>query len=132
MNKNFNLKISEKDKINNYPNIIKSIEKKSFNNNIFNIIKVNVGDIIKIEYNVSLEKDKIRIETYEGLIISKKNKNIILKRSINGINIEQILPLISPKIISITKKKSSKIRRSKLFFIRHLSEKKIRTKLQFY
>ena len=101
-----------------------------------NLTNINVGDIIKVEYNSSLEANKIRIENYEGLIISKKNKNytqaITLRRNIKGIIVEHTLPLYSPRIKSIIKKKESKIRKSKLFFIRKLSEKKIKKKLKFY
>jgi large subunit ribosomal protein L19 len=136
MTKNFNLKINTKDKISNYYNIIQFVEKKALSNNILNGIDINVGDIIRMEYNISLEKNKIRTEIYEGLIISKQNKNynksIILRRNIKGIIIEQIFPLVSPRILSIIIKKTSKIRKSRLFFVRKLSEKKIRTKLKFY
>jgi large subunit ribosomal protein L19 len=136
MNNIFNLKTNITDKIDNYSDIIKFVEKTSLNNDQQNITAINVGDIIRIEYNISLEKDKIRLETYEGLVISKKNKNnnkaIVLRRNVRGIIIEQTIPLYSPKIKSIITKKKSKTRRSKLYFIKKLSEKKIKNKLKFY
>jgi large subunit ribosomal protein L19 len=136
MNNIFNLKTSVSDKIDNYSNIIKFIEKESLHNNVSNVIDIKVGDIIKVEYNVSLEENKIRIENYEGLVISKQNKDynksIILRRNIKGVILEHIIPLYSPRIKSIIKKKESKVKRSKLFFTRKLSEKKIKNKLKFY
>ena len=96
---------------------------------------INIGDVVKLQYKVP-DGDKERIQNYEGLIISKKNKNytqaITLRRNIKGIIVEHTLPLYSPRIKSIIKKKESKIRKSKLFFIRKLSEKKIKKKLKFY
>tara|TARA_B110000285_G_C14823637_1_gene467666 strand:+ start:306 stop:716 length:411 start_codon:yes stop_codon:yes gene_type:complete len=136
MNNIFNLKTNITYKIDNCLNIITFIEKEYLKNNKPNLTNINVGDIIKVEYNSSLEANKIRIESYEGLIISKKNKNysqaIILRRNIKGIIVEHTIPLYSPRIKSIIKKKKSKIRKSKLFFIRKLSEKKIKKKLKFY
>lgn len=136
MNNIFNLKTSVSDRINNYSNIIQFVEKKSLRTSVLNIIDIKVGDIIKVEYNVSSEENKVRIENYEGTIISKQNKDynksIILRRNIKGVILEHIIPLYSPRIKSITKKKESKIKRSKLFFTRKLSEKKIKNKLKFY
>jgi len=136
MNNIFNLKTNITYKIDNCLNMVTFIEKEYLNSNKINVANINVGDIIKVEYNSSLEANKIRIENYEGLIISKKNKNytqaITLRRNIKGIIVEHTLPLYSPRIKSIIKKKESKIRKSKLFFIRKLSEKKIKKKLKFY
>jgi large subunit ribosomal protein L19 len=92
-----------------------------------------VGDIIKIEYKIP-EGDKERIKSYEGLIISKQNrslgKSFTLRRTVQGVGIEQIFLLHSPKIASITKKQSSKVRRAKLYFIRDLSGKSTRLKIK--
>jgi large subunit ribosomal protein L19 len=80
---------------------------------------LNVGQIIEISTKVS-EGEKERIQKYEGLIIAKKNnsKTITLRRSVEGIGIEQIFFIHSPKIQQIKKKESIKIRRSKLYFLR--------------
>jgi len=50
---------------------------------------------------------------------------------VQGIGVEQIFLLHSPKIQTIVKKQSSKIRRSKLYFIRQLSGKSTRLKRKF-
>ncbi len=82
--------------------------------------EINIGDIIRLEYKIP-EGDKERIQIYEGLVIAKKNKNLgksfTLRRNVQGIGIEQIFLFHSPKIASITTKQSSKVRRSKLYFI---------------
>ena len=45
-----------------------------------------------------------------------------------GIGVEQIFLLYSPKIVSLLKKQSSKVRRAKLYFIRELTGKSTRLK----
>ena len=77
MNNIFNLKTNITYKIDNCLDIITFIEKEYLKNNKPNLTNINVGDIIKVEYNSSLEANKIRIESYEGLIISKKRQNIL-------------------------------------------------------
>ena len=107
---------------------IKLIESKFLKPNLIKSSTTNtnleVGDIIRIGYTI-LEGEKERIQYYEGLVISKSNrtlgKTITVRRNVQGIGIEQIFLLHSPKIVSITKKQSSKVRRAKLYFIRGLS-----------
>jgi large subunit ribosomal protein L19 len=95
--------------------------------------EINIGDIIRLEYKIP-EGDKERIQIYEGLVIAKKNKNLgksfTLRRNVQGVGIEQIFLFHSPKIASITTKQSSKVRRSKLYFIRSLSGKSTRFKIK--
>ena len=123
MTKNSIYKIKSDNKINNYNEIINFVENKSLTKNKFDF---NVGNIITIQYNTSTDKEKTRIETYDGLVISKSNKNFTLRRNIKGYIIEYIIPVNSPKILSIINKKSLKIRKSKLYFINKFNEKKIK------
>jgi large subunit ribosomal protein L19 len=120
----------------NNTNLIKLIESKFLRSNILvNDPKneINVGDIIKIDYRIP-EGDKERIQSYEGLVICKQNKNLgksfTLRRTVQGVGIEQIFLLHSPKIASITRKQASKVRRAKLYFIRSLSGKSTRLKIK--
>jgi large subunit ribosomal protein L19 len=95
---------------------------------------IEVGDIIRLGYLIP-EGEKERTQYYEGLIISKSNrslgKSFTLRRTVAGVGVEQIFLLNSPKIVSITKKQSSKVRRAKLYFIRSLSGKATRLKTKF-
>lgn len=96
--------------------------------------KINVGEIIRIGYTIQ-EGDKERVQYYEGLIIAQQNRGLnrsfTLRRTVQGIGLEQVFILHSPKIVSIVKKQKSKIRRSKLYFIRELSGKSTRLKRKF-
>lgn len=93
--------------------------------------KIRVGDIIRMGYTIP-EGDKERIQYYEGLIISINNrslgKSFTLRRTVQGIGVEQVFLANSPKITSIIRKQASKVRRAKLYFIRALRGKSTRLK----
>lgn len=93
-----------------------------------------IGDVIRLAYSVP-EGEKERTQYYEGLLIAINNrglgKSFVIRRIVQGIGIEQVFVLHSPKILSIVKKQSSKVRRSKLYYIRNLRGKatKLKAKL---
>jgi len=110
---------------------IKYIESKTKKNNIDQDIRP--GDVVKVGYKIP-EGEKERIQFYEGIIIGKQNRGIgksfTLRRTVEGIGIEQIFLSNSPKLISITVKQSSKVRRSKLYFLRYLQGKATKLKIK--
>jgi large subunit ribosomal protein L19 len=114
--------------------LIKLIEKKYLKENALltdTNQNLRVGDIIRLGYIIP-EGDKERTQYYEGLIISISNrglgKSFTLRRTVQGIGVEQVFLANSPKITSIVKKQSSKVRRAKLYFIRSLRGKSTRLK----
>lgn len=98
------------------------------------IPNVRVGDNIKLGIQIK-EGEKVRIQSYEGVIISKKNtglnKTITVRKIMQGIGIERCFLLHSPKIDSIQILRSAKVRRSKLYYLRNLSGKATRLKQRF-
>lgn len=95
--------------------------------------KFIVGSVIRLGYNIQ-EGEKERMQTYEGLIIAKQNRGlsqtITVRRKVQGIGVEQIFLLNSPKIVFVTQIRQSKVKRAKLFFVRSLSSKSLRLKLK--
>jgi large subunit ribosomal protein L19 len=128
--------INKKEKIHS-TDYIKLVEEKFLKNH--DIISPNqnkrleIGDIVRVGYLIQ-EGNKERTQYYEGLVISQSNrglgKSFTIRRSIQGVGVEQVFLLHSPKIVSITKKQSSKVRRAKLYFIRELSGKSTRLKVK--
>ena len=117
-------------------NYIEYIETKIRNKNTEQTVKkdpIEVGDIIRIGYLIP-EGDKERTQYYEGVVIAKQNrglgKSFTIRRSVQGIGVEQVFLQNSPKIVSITKKQSSKVRRAKLYYLRELSGKSTRLKVK--
>jgi len=85
----------------------------------------SVGDTVKVNYKIK-EKDKERIQAFDGVIISikgsKDNKNFLLKKNASdSVTVERIFPVNSPWIESIKKLRGPKykIRRSKLNYLRN-------------
>jgi large subunit ribosomal protein L19 len=93
-----------------------------------------VGDNVKLGVLIK-EGNKERTQYYEGIIIAKKNtrinKTITVRRVLQGIGIERIFLIHSPKLVSLEVTKSSRVRRSKLYYLRNLSGKASRLKQRF-
>jgi|TARA_B100000768_G_scaffold141486_1_gene133168 large subunit ribosomal protein L19 len=122
--------IKENLKINKHA-ILKKVESEYLKLDIPN---VRIGDTVRLGVQIK-EGQKTRTQAYEGVIISKKNtglaKTITVRRVMQGIGIERCFLLNSPKISSIEIKRSSKVRRSKLYYLRQLSGKATRLKERF-
>src|ERR1700674_2019030 len=93
------------------------------------------GDTVKV--NVRLlegegEKVKERIQTFEGVVISKKGRassvTFTVRRVSFGTGVERIFPLPSPSLSSIEVLGKSRVRRARLFFPRDLRGKAARIK----
>jgi large subunit ribosomal protein L19 len=99
-----------------------------------NIPILQIGDNVKIGVKI-IEGNKERIQFYEGIIIAKKNTSInttiTVRKTLQGIGIERIFLIHSPKLDSITVLRSSKVRRSKLYYLRKLKGKASRLKQKF-
>uniref|UniRef100_UPI003001FBD5 ribosomal protein L19 n=1 Tax=Cocconeiopsis kantsiensis TaxID=3082010 RepID=UPI003001FBD5 len=95
---------------------------------------LRIGDNVKIGVKI-IEGNKERVQFYEGTILAKKNSSInttiTVRKILQGIGIERIFLIHSPKIDSITVLRSSKVRRSKLYYLRKLRGKASRLKQTF-
>lgn len=98
--------------------IIKAIEKEHMRSDL---PEMKIGDIVKVFVKV-IEGTRERLQGFEGYIIARKggglSETIIVRRVSFGIGIERTFPIHSPKIASIEKVRSSKVRRSKLYYLR--------------
>lgn len=98
------------------------------------IPSVQIGDNVKVGVKI-IEGNKERVQFYEGTVIAKKNSSInttiTVRKILQGIGIERIFLIHSPKIDSIDILRSSKVRRSKLYYLRKLKGKAGRLKQTF-
>lgn len=115
----------------NKTKLIKQVEEKHIKQQLPNL---SVGDNVKLGVLIK-EGNKERTQYYEGIIIAQKNtrinKTITVRRVLQGIGIERIFLIHSPKLISLQVLKSSSVRRSKLYYLRNLSGKASRLKQRF-
>jgi large subunit ribosomal protein L19 len=99
-----------------------------------NLPVLKIGDNVKIGVKI-IEGNKERVQFYEGTIIAKKNSSvnttITVRKILQGIGIERIFLIHSPKVDSITVLRSSKVRKSKLYYLRNLRGKASRLKQSF-
>ncbi len=99
-----------------------------------NLPVLKIGDNVKIGVKI-IEGNRERVQFYEGTIIAKKNSlintTITVRKILQGIGIERIFLIHSPKIDSIQVLHSSKVRRAKLYYLRNLRGKASRLKQTF-
>src|SRR3990172_5282879 len=93
-----------------------------------NIHQIRPGDTVRVSFKIT-EGAKTRIQTFEGICISKKhgetlNGSFTIRKISGGIGVERTFPLHSPLITKLEKVKSRKVRQSKLYFVRDLVGKK--------
>jgi len=95
------------------------------------IPEIRTGDVVQVAYRV-IEGGKERVQLYEGVVIAMKSRGvshtITVRKSSFGIAVERIFPVNSPLVASITVQKHSKVRRSKLYYLRERSGKSARLK----
>ena len=92
-----------------------------------------IGDTIKVHYKI-VEGNRERIQVYEGVVIAIDgtgiNKSITVRKISFDVGVERIFPFYSPKIAKIEVSRKSKVRRSKLYFLRDKKGKSARLKEQ--
>ena len=95
---------------------------------------IKIGDNVRIGFKI-FEGNKERIQFYEGIVIAKKNTSfnttITVRKILQGIGVERIFLINSPKVDSIDILRSSKVRKSKLYYLRQLKGKASRLKQLF-
>ena len=94
--------------------------------------QINPGDIIRVHQKIK-EGNKERIQVFEGIVIKTHRKvgpsaTFTVRKISSGVGVERIFVLQSPNIVKIEFKKSSKVRRAKLYYLRNLSGKALRLK----
>jgi len=110
-------------------------------NNIFKIIsdkkeKIQIptfktGDTICVNFNIIDNKYKNRSQSFEGLVLSKKNginPTCTIRKISFGEGVEKTFFINSPTINWIKVKKQGLVRKSKIYYIKKLTGKASRIK----
>jgi large subunit ribosomal protein L19 len=82
------------------------------------IPEFKAGDTLRVHTRV-IEGEKERIQIFEGVCIRRKGSS-------NGVGVERIFPLHSPRISKIENTKIGRVRRAKLYYLRKLRGKAAR------
>ena len=91
--------------------------------------RYRAGDTVRVHVRIT-EGTKERIQVFEGLVIATRDRgvrsSITVRKVSHGIGVERIFPIYAGSIAKIEWKRRSRIRRSKLYYIRELRGKKAR------
>lgn len=99
-------------------------------------LDVRSGDTVRV-YSKIEEKGKTRLQAFEGLVLARKGgtepgATITVRKVSNGVGVERIFPVYSPLIDKIEILKRSKVKKSKLYFLRNKTAKEILRKLKAF
>jgi large subunit ribosomal protein L19 len=111
--------------------IIRSIEAEQIKTDL---PIINVGDTIKVGVRIR-EGEKERIQPYEGTVIAMRNgginETITVRKIFQGVGVERVFLIHSPRIATITIIRRGKARRAKLYYLRDRVGKSARLKQRF-
>lgn len=89
------------------------------------------GDTLNVHVRV-IEGDKERIQQFQGVVLGRHGSGMsatfTVRKVSDGVGVERIFPLHSPRVSKIEVVKEGKVRRAKLYYIRKLATKQIRQK----
>ncbi|MHB2150925.1 50S ribosomal protein L19 [Calditrichota bacterium LG25] len=93
------------------------------------IPEFKAGDTVAVHVRV-IEGNKERIQVFQGVCIKRKGGGIhqtfTVRKISNGVGVERIFPVHSPKIAKIEVLKRGRVRRAKLYYLRKLRGKAAR------
>ena len=118
--------------------IIRSIETAEINRVKQELNKqvpeIYVGDTVRVGVRIK-EGNKERVQPYEGTVIAMRNgginETITVRRVFQGVGVERVFLIHSPRIATIQVMRRGKVRRAKLYYLRDRVGKATRVKQRF-
>jgi large subunit ribosomal protein L19 len=93
--------------------------------------QIDIGDTVKVFVKIK-EGGKERTQGYEGVVIKRRGSGLgatlTVRRVFQGIGIERVFLLHSPRVEKITVQRRGHVRRSKLYYLRKRTGKATRIK----
>lgn len=89
------------------------------------------GDTLRVNVRVR-EGEKERLQAFEGVCIARRGSGVsetfTVRKISNGVGVERIFPVHSPMLGDVTVVRRGRVRRAKLYYLRHLTGKATRIK----
>ena len=108
--------------------IIKAIENEYLKSDL---PEIEVGDTVKVNVRI-VEGNKERLQAFEGVVLKKSGmgarKMITVRKVFQGIGVERVFPVHSPRVESIKVLRKGDVRRAKLYYLRERTGKATRIK----
>ena len=93
--------------------------------------EINPGDTVRVSVRI-IEGNKERTQAFEGTILKKRGsgigKTITVRKIFQGVGVERVFAIYSPRVEKIQILRRGDVRRSKLYYLRALSGKATRIK----
>lgn len=98
-------------------------------------LDLRVGDTVRVHQKITEQSGKTRIQIFEGLVLARKHgaepgATFTVRRTAGGYGVEKIFPLYSPMIDKIEIVRRSKVRQSKLYYIRDKAAREIKRQMR--
>lgn len=93
--------------------------------------ELNPGDTVKVMVKIK-EGNKERVQGYEGVVLKLSgagiNKTVTVRRVFQGVGVERVFLLHSPKLDSVKVIRRGDVRRARLYYLRQRTGKAARIK----
>jgi large subunit ribosomal protein L19 len=93
-----------------------------------------IGDTVDVHVRI-LEGEKDRIQIFNGVVIARSGHNtrevFTVRRIVQGEGVERTFPVHSPRVADVVVKRSGRVRRAKLYYLRERSGKAVRLKERY-
>ena len=112
--------------------IVESLGKKYLDKEL---PELNPGDTVRVSVRI-VEGNKERTQAFEGTILKKRGsgigKTITVRKVFQGVGVERVFPVYSPRVEKITVVRRGDVKRAKLYYLRERSGKatRIREKIE--
>ncbi|MFG3817503.1 50S ribosomal protein L19 [Limnothrix redekei] len=115
----------------NAQEVIRSIEAEQLKSDL---PVLYIGDTVRVGVVIQ-EGGKERVQPYEGTIIAMRNgginETVTVRRVFQGVGVERVFLLHSPRVANIKVVRRGKVRRAKLYYLRQRIGKATRIKERF-
>jgi large subunit ribosomal protein L19 len=85
------------------------------------IPRFEIGDTVDVHVRI-LEGQKERVQVFNGVVIGRRGEGMremfTVRRIVQSEGVERVFPLHSPKIAKIEVKRTGRVRRAKLYYLR--------------
>lgn len=113
----------------NCQNIVESVEKQYLKDKK-DLPQLNPGDMVKVMVRIR-EGTKERLQGYEGVVIKLDgqggiSRTVTVRRVFQGVGVERVFMLNSPKVESVKVIRRGRVRRAKLYYLRERTGKAAR------
>lgn len=113
----------------NKQDLIRSVEAKHLKEDV---PAFGPGDTLRVNVRV-IEGNRERLQAFEGTCIARDgggtNATFTVRRIASGVGVERTFPVHSPRVAGVEVRRRGKVRRAKLYYLRHrVGSKAIRIK----